>query len=58
VRHNQDWRKAYPLHEDIVTAIRKRRPEAARRAARQLLADTSKVLAQHWRKTDRPKRSA
>jgi DNA-binding FadR family transcriptional regulator len=58
VRHNQDWRKAYPLHEDIVAAIRKRRPDAARRAVRQLLADTSKVLAQQWRKSDRPKRSA
>jgi DNA-binding FadR family transcriptional regulator len=57
VRHNQDWRKAYPLHEDIVTAIRKRRPEAARRAVRQLLADTSKILAQQSRKADRTKRA-
>jgi DNA-binding FadR family transcriptional regulator len=48
-RHNQDWRKAYPLHEGIVVAIRKRRPDAARKAVRLLLADTDRVLAQQAR---------
>jgi len=58
VRHNQGWRNAYPLHENIVIAIRKRRPEAARKAVRQLLADTDKVLAQQARETSREKRLA
>lgn len=58
VRHNQDWRKAYPLHEDIVTAIRKRRPEAARRAVKRLLSDTNRVLAQQNRKADRVRRAS
>jgi DNA-binding FadR family transcriptional regulator len=57
-RHNQEWRKAYPLHEGIVVAIRKRRPEAARKAVRLLLADTDKVLAQQARDTGRARRQA
>ena len=57
-RHNQDWRKAYPLHEAIVVAIRKKRPEAARKAARLLLADTGRVLAQWARESNRGKRPA
>jgi DNA-binding FadR family transcriptional regulator len=57
-RHNQDWRKAYPLHEAIVVAIRKRRPEAARKAVRALLADTGNVLAQWARESGRGKRAA
>ena len=57
-RHNQDWRKAYPLHEAIVVAIRKRRPEAARKAVRALLSDTGFVLAQQARESSRGKRQA
>jgi len=57
-RHNQDWRKAYPLHEAIVLAIRKRRPEAARKAVRALLSDTGHVLAQQARDSSRGKRQA
>lgn len=37
-------RHAQSLHEDIEKAIRRRRPEAARRAARRLLADTDDVI--------------
>ena len=58
VKHNRTWRDAYPLHENIVTAIRKRRPEAARKAVRVLLADTGSVLAQQARERSREKRSA
>jgi DNA-binding FadR family transcriptional regulator len=58
VRHNQTWREAYPLHENIVIAIRKRRPDAARKAVRVLLADTGAVLAQQARETSRAKRRA
>jgi len=57
-RHNQDWRKAYPLHEAIVAAIRKRRPDSARKAVRVLLGDTGKVLAQQARETNRERRQA
>jgi DNA-binding FadR family transcriptional regulator len=42
--HNEDVRKALPLHEAILAAIRRRSPAAARRAARALLADTSTVI--------------
>jgi DNA-binding FadR family transcriptional regulator len=42
--HNEDVRKALPLHEAILTAIRRRSPVAARRAARILLEDTSGVI--------------
>ena len=58
VQHNRTWRDAYPLHENIVIAIRKRRPDAARKAVRQLLADTGAVLAQQARDTSREKRRA
>jgi DNA-binding FadR family transcriptional regulator len=37
-------RHAQSLHEDIEKAIRRRRPEAARRAARLLLADTDDII--------------
>jgi DNA-binding FadR family transcriptional regulator len=57
-RHNQDWRKAYPLHENILTAIRKRRPEAARKAVRMLLSDTGRVIAQQARQTNRERRQS
>jgi DNA-binding FadR family transcriptional regulator len=57
-RHNQEWRKAYPLHEGIVVAIRKRRPEAARKAVRLLLADTDRVLAHQAREAGRGRRAA
>ena len=43
-RHNENFRKALPLHEDIYAAIRKRNPEAARRAVRRLLDDTNNVI--------------
>ncbi|HJR20004.1 MAG TPA: FadR/GntR family transcriptional regulator [Dongiaceae bacterium] len=42
--HNEELRAALPLHEAILTAIRRRSPVAARRAARALLADTSDVI--------------
>lgn len=42
--HNSDMRKALPLHEAILNAIRRRSPDAARRAARILLADTNSVI--------------
>jgi DNA-binding FadR family transcriptional regulator len=44
--HNEDVRKALPLHEAILAAIRRRSPAAARRAARALLADTSSVIGE------------
>jgi DNA-binding FadR family transcriptional regulator len=37
-------RHAQSLHEDIEKAIRERRPEAARRAVRRLLADTDEAI--------------
>jgi DNA-binding FadR family transcriptional regulator len=43
-RHNENFRKALPLHEDIYAAIRKRSPDAARRAVRRLLDDTNNVI--------------
>lgn len=43
-RHNDNFRKALPLHEDISNAIRRRNPEAARRAVRRLLDDTNSVI--------------
>jgi DNA-binding FadR family transcriptional regulator len=44
---------AQSLHEDIEAAIRKRRPEAARRAVRRLLADTDKII-QSGKRSGRP----
>ena len=46
------------LEQAIVGAIRKRRPEAARKAVRALLADTGNVLAQWARESGRGKRAA
>ena len=43
-RHVGSLRHAQSLHEDIEKAVRRRRPEAARRAARRLLADTDHVI--------------
>jgi DNA-binding FadR family transcriptional regulator len=43
-RHSADIRRALPLHEAIFLAIRKRRPEAARRAVRRLLEDTNRTI--------------
>lgn len=42
--HNEDMRKALPLHEAILNAIKRRNPDAARKAARLLLADTNNVI--------------
>jgi DNA-binding FadR family transcriptional regulator len=42
--HNEELRAALPLHEAILSAIRRRSPTAARRAVRALLADTSAVI--------------
>lgn len=42
--HNEDVRKALPLHEAILSAIRRRNAGAARRAVRILLEDTSGVI--------------
>ena len=38
------WRAARPLHEAIAAAIRQRKPVAARRAVRRLLADTDTII--------------
>ncbi len=35
---------AQTLHEDIEAAVRKRRPEAARRAVQRLLSDTDEIV--------------
>jgi DNA-binding FadR family transcriptional regulator len=43
-RHARDLRPALKRHEDILAAIRRHRPEAARRAVWQLLNDTNKVI--------------
>ncbi len=43
-QHNENMRQVLTLHEDILRAIRQRRPEAARRAARRLLSDTDRVI--------------
>lgn len=57
-RHNQDYREAYPLHEAILQAIRKRRPDAARKAARRLLGDTGRLLQQLARERSRTQRQS
>lgn len=62
--HNEDMRKALPLHEAILTAIKRRSPDAARKAARLLLADTNNVIGRSGKraaragKTNGRKRSA
>jgi DNA-binding FadR family transcriptional regulator len=43
-RHAADMQRAWPLHEAIFLAIRRRRPEAARRAVRRLLEDTNRTI--------------
>ena len=43
--HNEELRAALPLHEAILSAIRRRSPTAARRAVRALLADTNTVIS-------------
>ena len=48
-RRNDDPYYALPLHEAIVTAIRKRNPEQARHAVKRLLADTDSVIARSRR---------
>lgn len=42
--HSTEMRKVLPLHDAILRAIRRRAPEAARRAVRALLADTNSVI--------------
>lgn len=49
----KDWRAARPLHEAIATAIRQRRPQAARLAVRKLLRDTDAIIE---RRLKRPRR--
>jgi DNA-binding FadR family transcriptional regulator len=44
-REVNDLRHAQDLHEDLERSIRLRRPEAARRAVRKLLANTDEVIA-------------
>ncbi|MEZ5832253.1 MAG: FadR/GntR family transcriptional regulator [Dongiaceae bacterium] len=53
--HNENVRKALPLHEAILVAIRRRSPAAARRAARALLADTSEVIGASRKARNAPK---
>jgi len=53
--HNEDVRKALPLHEAILIAIRRHSPAAARRAARALLADTSGVIGESRKSRNAPK---
>jgi len=48
-------RDALPLHEAILKAIRAKRPEAARKAARNLIADTQNTINRATRR-DRQKR--
>jgi len=43
-RQKGDVGRTLPGHERILAAIRARRPEAARQAVRQLLADTNKIV--------------
>jgi DNA-binding FadR family transcriptional regulator len=43
-RQKGDVGRTLPGHERILLAIRARRPQAARQAVRQLLADTSKIV--------------
>lgn len=45
-REHNDLRHAQILHEDIERSIRLRRPEAARKAVKVLLANTDHILAQ------------
>lgn len=54
--HNEDMRKALPLHDAILQAIRRRSPDTARRAARALLADTSSVIGRSRRTAGRAAR--
>lgn len=51
--HNEDMRKALPLHEAILSAIKRRRPDAARKAARILLADTNNVIGRSGKRAAR-----
>lgn len=51
--HNEDMRKALPLHEAILSAIKRRRPDAARKAARILLADTNNVIGRSGKRATR-----
>src|ERR1700741_4269189 len=51
--HNEDMRKALPLHEAILTAIKRRNPDAARKAARLLLADTNNVIGRSGKRAAR-----
>ena len=53
--HNEDMRKALPLHEAILTAIKRRSPDAARKAARILLADTNNVIGRPRKGAQRAK---
>jgi DNA-binding FadR family transcriptional regulator len=57
-RHNEDFRSALPLHEHILIAIRQRRPEAARRAARKLLSDTNRVIGLAQKTTTKASRKS
>jgi DNA-binding FadR family transcriptional regulator len=51
--HNEDMRKALPLHEAILNAIKRRSPDAARKAARLLLADTNNVIGRSGKRAAR-----
>jgi len=51
--HNEDMRKALPLHEAILTAIKRRSADAARKAARILLADTNNVIGRSGKRAAR-----
>lgn len=46
-RETDDLHHAQTLHEEIERTIRLRRPEAARRAVRKLLANTDEIIAGH-----------
>src|SRR5262245_29623555 len=43
--HNENMRSALSLHEDILRALRLRRPTSAPVAARRLLGDTDRIIA-------------
>lgn len=44
-RNTEDTKKAWPIHAEVFDAIRRRRPDAARRAVRKLLDNTNRIIS-------------
>lgn len=57
-RSAEDMRRALPLHEAIFAAIRRRRPDEARRAVKRLLANTDRVIERGQRRAAKTGKSA